>query len=1420
MIGFIIEFVLLSAIFLFANFSLAEEEQFYADTFLPAEYRQIEYLQGDGEAYIQLDFAINSNSDANQCDNLEAKVALTDLESNVAIFCSRGNNTTTTTFSLWYIGGDNKKFRFDYNKTVTGYHNFSPEANVIYTLYASNNVSKTSMGTEYKYTASNFTSGGNAMLFRSYYNGTSNNHDNKSTHRLYSLVVKRKTSVLRDYIPCIRRSDGAVGLYERRRGKFVTNASKEGAFVAGRAAVGFQSLSPIDAQPAGGAVATPSVGEIVDAATGETIASSNYEVSYSDNMLPGVAKAIVTGKAGTPYEGVTLEIPFEMADVYYVTGEKLAVEGSGLSWSSPISWTNALAKVSKSTRASEIWVAGNHFFEVDVTHRFDYPIAVRGGFCGEESSPAQRENNARTEMNGQDLKSGFYFYNAQKAIVDGISFVRCKVRGLRRESSFGDITITNCAFIACGVGMTSGGANDRETNAAGGSGLSIVGNGFSVATIVDSDLNGNVINGSGHDGAYAAAMLAHNLKYLYLSSCNIQTNMHKNWRSAGAEGVYVYNTPATIDNCLFRGNAGWCDGASSLLFGGACSNSVVRNTAFVGNFVARRKDYAAKYGVLGVNMNTTNATIHVENCTFAYNFIEGGATTIKVAKGNLSVRNSVFWKNQKKATTTYGADIHLAADCCGNIDWTYINNDPYYVTAANSENLVFGENITSNIDPLFALSTEEFLSMPCDVSLYSASGYSLKRLSYENIIKLDVHPLSTAGYYDNFGVMHKSEGENSPLIDGGDPDSDYSKEAGGKMLANGGRVNIGAYGGTPFASHTEQSTVELSKNPEIVFEGQYTQPTIKFALGGQGAYNARAVVEVSTNGVDWYNMPYEYNNLTNGQEMVMLVPKYYLPGTKIQVKVTLNTNVSSTTVIGDEFDVVGNIPLWFEKGGDSEKVVHVRSGATGLGDGTTWTDAVESIADALKLVTQTRNEIWVAQTNYLSASASSYQFSKPVTLRGGFVGAENTVLERKKGLNSLFDGQNKASRCFEFSNSASLVIERFDFVRATGLGAYRTGGSGDITFVDCRFISCGSSSTWNYNKSFWENGGACARLQGSSSSILKLVGCEFSGAVTTSGTAYDLGCGGGLFLSSFKRAVLDGCTFMTNAPNSGKGWRNGGVSTLGVFSTPIEASNCEFRANSAPTKFGISVSLYGACSNSVFRNCVFTGNTHGNTEGDPSKDYYGILFAGLSTTNDTLVIDNCTFAYNINRTGTAFHAYKGRFTVRNSVFHANVTSSSAGHGADISCRTNATVDVSYTMFDENSESCFSVQEGGSVNIGKGCVFSDPLLATSTETFQSKTGNTSIPYGSGTFSSIADRLSLNVHLRGARGYYSQGTGALNTDYSRGIDSPALDSGDPSSDYSVEPNTRQGCHGNRINMGAYGNTPWATMTVRPGSAIWIR
>ena len=87
--------------------------------------------------------------------------------------------------------------------------------------------------------------------------------------------------------------------------------------------------------------------------------------------------------------------------------------------------------------------------------------------------------------------------------------------------------------------------------------------------------------------------------------------------------------------------------------------------------------------------------------------------------------------------------------------------------------------------------------------------------------------------------------------------------------------------------------------------------------------------------------------------------------------------------------------------------------------------------------------------------------------------------------------------------------------------------------------------------------------------------------------------------------------------------------------------------------------------------------------------------------------------------------------------------------------------------------------------------------------------------------LAFRKAINTHLRGARGYFDEKTGELVTDYmTRETVSPAQDAGDPRSDYRGEPDTNDGWHGRRVNMGAWGNTPWATRTKFLHGAVYVR
>ena len=56
----------------------------------------------------------------------------------------------------------------------------------------------------------------------------------KREYKLYCARCSRGHEVVREYIPCYRKSDGVVGVFEKFTGQFLTNADHEGsAFVAG-----------------------------------------------------------------------------------------------------------------------------------------------------------------------------------------------------------------------------------------------------------------------------------------------------------------------------------------------------------------------------------------------------------------------------------------------------------------------------------------------------------------------------------------------------------------------------------------------------------------------------------------------------------------------------------------------------------------------------------------------------------------------------------------------------------------------------------------------------------------------------------------------------------------------------------------------------------------------------------------------------------------------------------------------------------------------------------------------------------------------------------------------------------------------------------------------------------------------------------
>ena len=66
-----------------------------------------------------------------------------------------------------------------------------------------------------------------------YHSASSGAISSKREYKLYSARCSKGHEVVREYIPCYRKSDGEVGLYEKCTGQFLTNAAATGSFTKG-----------------------------------------------------------------------------------------------------------------------------------------------------------------------------------------------------------------------------------------------------------------------------------------------------------------------------------------------------------------------------------------------------------------------------------------------------------------------------------------------------------------------------------------------------------------------------------------------------------------------------------------------------------------------------------------------------------------------------------------------------------------------------------------------------------------------------------------------------------------------------------------------------------------------------------------------------------------------------------------------------------------------------------------------------------------------------------------------------------------------------------------------------------------------------------------------------------------------------------
>jgi hypothetical protein len=255
-------------------------------------------------------------------------------------------------------------------------------------------------------------------------------------------------------------------------------------------------------------------------------------------------------------------------------------------------------------------------------------------------------------------------------------------------------------------------------------------------------------------------------------------------------GIFCTQSNPTITNSIIVNNRADCGG------GIYCENSdpIIKNCLIMGNgeLVPRRdgRDFAIEGGG-GIHCDASSPTII--NCTLVGNvnlFGRGGAI-YSFDRSNPIIHNCILWANLAE----YGNQIALG----GRTDW-----DIYSSTATVTYSDIQGGQAVIEVDPN---STLEWGPGNIDIDPffadfgYWASANDPNQIAEPNDTEAfwicgDYHLKSQAGRWDPKTQSWVIDDVTSPCIDTGNPKSPIGLEP----FPNGGRINMGAYGGTIEAS--------------------------------------------------------------------------------------------------------------------------------------------------------------------------------------------------------------------------------------------------------------------------------------------------------------------------------------------------------------------------------------------------------------------------------------------------------------------------------------------------------------------------------------------------------------------------------------------------------------------------------------------
>ncbi|MFH1614708.1 MAG: hypothetical protein ABIG61_06465 [Planctomycetota bacterium] len=275
-----------------------------------------------------------------------------------------------------------------------------------------------------------------------------------------------------------------------------------------------------------------------------------------------------------------------------------------------------------------------------------------------------------------------------------------------------------------------------------------------------------------------------------------------NGYASNGGGIYCSGSAPTISHCIIKNNE-----ASS--GGGICSDGeatgqslalidciIAENIAEEGGGIYYRNNIplikncviAGNYAfgtsyAYGGGVSLFNSDLSIINSTIVGNIAEQYGGAIDCDSSNVTISNCIFWNND----ALWGDALYLWEESTLAVEYSDIEGSQNSIHAASGSSVNWGAGMIDTY-PHFAV-----------------DGY----WDWGDWVDGDYHLKSDAGRWTGTGWV--LDGVNSPCIDVGDPCAPVGVEPN----PNGGRINMGAYGGTAEASKSPSGTIEPVCTGEI-----------------------------------------------------------------------------------------------------------------------------------------------------------------------------------------------------------------------------------------------------------------------------------------------------------------------------------------------------------------------------------------------------------------------------------------------------------------------------------------------------------------------------------------------------------------------------------------------------------------------------